>query len=196
MTAKEQKFLTLFAEAARCRLPEDEKEFLSAMSGLAAFDVSSALLAWEYFLATLDGEAAKSPALAAVITDGTERVIAAKSQQRLIKAITDSAVIRAGIYRRSPTAMSRAETAAYAAQVLLSGKSEEGDDIMRCAMKNASGNFGPFMAAVVDRLIVELVRKNPAKPSFPKKLSAQILAFSDKIKGPEKAFIAQRIREL
>ncbi len=196
MTAKEQKFLTLFAEAARCDLPADGEVFLSAMGALAAFDAQYAFLAWEYFLSSGDAGMAKDERIASVLTDGTEHAVAAKAPSRMPKIIADSAIIRAGIYRRSPTALSRSETAGYAAQLLISGRTAECDDLFRCAMRNASGGFGPFMAAVVDRLIVEQSRKNPSRPSLPKKLAAQVLAFSDKIKGPERAFIAQRIREL
>ena len=196
MTAKEQKFLNLVFTAAKHSLPADAASYYKTVDALISFDYSSAVLVWEYFMTEEDGRMAENPALAAVLTDGTESIFEKKAGSRFVKLLTDSHTVRDGIYRRSPTALKRAETIGYAAQLMLSGKTEESDDILKSAMKNASGDFGPFMAAVVDRLIIELTRKNPNKPSFPKKLAAQVLSFSEKIKGPEKAFIAQRIREL
>lgn len=196
MTAKEQKFLSLFADAARQDLPRSGDAFLRAMSGLVRHDFMSAVLAWEYFLSERDIAMNKDKALAGLLTDGVEKIFEAQAASRFVRLLTDSAPVRDAIYRRSATALSRPETAGYAAQMLLSGRDAESEELMKSAMKNPSGGFGPFMSAVVDRLIIELSKKNPSRPSFPKKLAAHVLAFSEKIKGPEKAFIAQRIREL
>lgn len=195
MTAKEQKFLSLFAAAARIELPAGGEELKKVMAALIAHDYASAVLVWEYLLAERDADMNKDAALASLLTDGIGNVFEAKAAPRMLRLLSDSAAVREAVYRRSPTALSRPETIGYAAQMLLSPRETESEDILAKAMKNASGNFGAFMAAVVDRLIVELTRKN-GKPSFSKKLAARVLVFSEKIKGPEKAFIAQRIREL
>ena len=195
MTAKEQKFINLISSAAVLDLPHDSVKFNKVISDLITFDYASAVLLWEYYLTDKDREMSKSDALASMLTDGVEKVFESKAGSRFLKLLTDSAVIRDALYRRSASALSRSETIGYAAQLMISGKPES-DELLKSAFRNAGGNFGAFMAAVVDRLIIELSRKNPAKPSFPKKLATQVLSFSEKIKGPEKAFIAQRIREL
>lgn len=195
MTAKEQKFIHLVSSAAILDLPHDSVKFNKVISDLIAFDYASAVLVWEYYLADKDGEMAKDETLVSMLTDGVEKVFESKAGSRFLKLLTDSAVIRDAVYRRSASALSRSETIGYAAQLMLSGKPES-EELLKSAFKNTSGNFGAFMAAIVDRLIIELSRKNPSKPSFPKKLATQVLSFSEKIKGPEKAFIAQRIREL
>lgn len=194
MTAKEQKFLALFAETARIELPRDGEGFIRIMRELLAFDVQKAILVWEYHLAAHSASLAGDKALASLLADGV-RAEFGKSAGRLARAVTDSRAVREAVYRFGPTSLSSAETAAVAAQLMLAGKAES-DDVLKNAMKNPFGEFGAFMSAVTDRLIIELSRKNPSGASFPKKLAAQVLSYSEKIRGAERAFIAQRIREL
>lgn len=63
MTAKEQKFLALFAETARIELPRDGEEFIRIMRELLAFDVQKAILVWEYHLAAHSASLAGDKAL-------------------------------------------------------------------------------------------------------------------------------------
>ena len=70
MTAKEQKFLALFAETARIELPRDGEEFIRIMRELLAFDVQKAILVWEYHLAAHSASLAGDKALASLLVDG------------------------------------------------------------------------------------------------------------------------------
>lgn len=166
------------------------------MTELAAFDYGAAVTVWEFFLTESDSALGRSD-YAELLIDKTEKLMENVSASKFVRALSESAALRGAIYRRSATALTRSETIGYEVQFVLGGKFSESEDVLKNAMKNNGGaEYGKFLAAVVDRIIIELVKKNPAKPSFPKKLATHILEYADKIKGPEKALIAQRIREL
>lgn len=196
MNAKEQKYLGLLKRLMRLELPAQDKEYISAMGELAAFDYGAAVTLWEFFLTESESALGRSE-YAELLIDKTEKLMESVSATRFVRCLSESPVVRGAVYRRSATALSRAETIGYEVQFVLGGKFAESEDVLKNAMKNNGGAYyGKFLAAVVDRMIIELVKKNPAKPSFPKKQATHILEYSEKIKGPEKALIAQRIREL
>lgn len=196
MNAKEQKYLGMLKRIMRLELPAQGKEYIAVMKELAAFDYASAVTLWEFFLTESDSALGRSE-YAELLVDRTEKLMEEMSATKFARSLAESAIIRSGIYRRSATALRRAETIGYEVQFVLGGKFDESEDVLKNAMKNNGGAYyGKFLAAVVDRMIIELVKKNPAKPSFPKKQATHILEYSEKIKGPEKALIAQRIREL
>lgn len=196
MNAKEQKYLGLLKRLMRLELPAQDKEYVSAMTELAAFDYGAAVTVWEFFLTESDSALGRSD-YAELLIDKTEKLMENVSASKFVRALSESTALRGAIYRRSATALTRSETIGYEVQFVLGGKFSESEDVLKNAMKNNGGaEYGKFLAAVVDRIIIELVKKNPAKPSFPKKQATHILEYADKIKGPEKALIAQRIREL
>ena len=196
MNAKEQKYLGLLKRLMRLELPAQDKEYVSAMTELAAFDYGAAVTVWEFFLTESDSALGRSD-YAELLIDKTEKLMENVSASKFVRALSESAALRGAIYRRSATALTRSETIGYEVQFVLGGKFSESEDVLKNAMKNNGGaEYGKFLAAVVDRIIIELVKKNTAKPSFPKKQATHILEYADKIKGPEKALIAQRIREL
>lgn len=196
MNTKEQKYLGLLKRIMRLELPAQGKEYISALGELAAFDYGAAVTLWEFFLTESESALGRSD-YTELLVDGTEKLMEDVSATKFARCLAESPIVRSGIYRRSATALRRAETIEYEVRFILGGKLAESEDVLKNAMKNNGGaDYGRFLAAVVDRAISELARKNPSGPSFPKKQAAHILEYADKIKGPEKALIAQRIREL
>ena len=194
MTAKEIKYMGILKRYFAAGQNNDEKEYVAVMNAALEFDYASAVRLWEYALAESEASMTDS-SHARVLADVTEAVFEKKNAARLARTIAESAPVRNAIYRYSQTALTRAEPTGYLASALVTGKTAEAEEIMKCAVRNASGDFGPFLLAAVERVIIELLKKN-AKSPMPKKLSALLLAYADKIKGDEKALIYQRIREL
>lgn len=195
MTAKEIKYMGLLKKYFTAGVNRDEAEYVAAMTAALNFDYNAAVTLWEYALVECDAKMFDKE-YARVLADVTETVFEKKNASRLAKTIIENTYVCNAIYRWSRTALSRKEPIGYLVTLLAGGKTEDAEEIMKCALKNANCSFGAFLLAVVDRVIIELLKKN-AKNPMPKKVSTLILAYADKIKGgEEKALIYQRIREL
>lgn len=194
MTAKEIKYMGLLKRYFAAANSRDEREYAAVMEAAIDFDYPSAVRLWEYALLECESKMSDKN-YARVLCDETEAVFEKNNAARLARTIADSPTVRAALYRYSFTSLSRPEPIGYLVSAVVSGKTDEAEDIMKCALKNADGRFGEFLLAAVERVIIELIKKN-AKNPMPKKISALLLSYADKIKGAEKALIYQRIREL
>ena len=75
-------------------------------------------------------------------------------------------------------------------------KTAPAEEFFKCLVKNERIAYGPFMKTLLERVFIELMKKNPAKKmEMPRKLGTLLLAYIAKIKTDEKAMLEQRVRE-
>lgn len=194
MTAKEYKYLNILKDYFAASGAEG---WSKAMNAALGYDYPTAVLLWEYALTENESRLSR-PEYADVYADATEALFEKKNASRFARMLLESQVIRNAVYRFSRTSLGRAETVGYLANLLVAGKTDDADEIIRCASRNTAGGktFGQFLLAAVERTIIELLKKGGGKSPMPRKVSSFILENAEKVKGPEKALIIQKVKEI
>ncbi len=197
MTAKEYKYYALLDKFFSVDAMSDPEAFGGALKAVAAVDFAAAARLWEYELTKNDGKL-DLPAYADVYADVAAAALVDAARPKFARLLLDSDTVRSAVYRRSRRSLSDPVMTDIVVSMLTSGKTEDADELLKCAQRNTAAGgatFGAFLLAVVDRTIVGLIKKSSKNP-MSKKLSAFLLAQADKVSGDEKALIIQRIKEL
>lgn len=186
MNANLTKFYAAFtAFCASDRTVPDVKKHVPDM--LAA-DFARTAEMWEYFAAADDTDP--------VFGDGMFRLFFAKSPKATVKLLTDVPAIRKIVYGLSP-AVTEGDLLQIVADLLLSGKLADGEELIKCVLKNPNTAFGAYMKALVEKLFVEILKRSDnARIVMNRKLSALLLPYIAKIKTDERALLEQRIKEI
>ena len=80
--------------------------------------------------------------------------------------------------------------------LLSNNKTDPAEDIFKCVVKNERIAYGPFMKELLERVFIEILKKNPSKKlEMSRKLATLLLSYVSKIKTDERAMLEQRIRE-
>ena len=195
MVAKEYKKYDLIIKIGNT-LPEDTS--LPAMFGeLATIDFGAAVEMWEYMLNLHVAELQR-----VVISHNLESrvydVLMSKSEVRLKQALTESAPLARLIYTSSATSAIGGNLA-FLASLVLTNKIEQASELLKLvvANKNTNIDFGDRMKLILDAVFDTYCAKNNTKvPSLNRKQTMMLLEFALKIKGPNKALLVQRIKEL
>ena len=193
MNTKQLKYLSLFEEMSKADILGEAtaKKYFTSFINL---DYSLALEIWDYLATTRETELSKNADKARVL-GGSVLELFYKNGARTAKAIYELPTVRKTVYQYSPSA---GENAAFNSRVdLLSGnKTDQADEILKCLVKNERIQYGPVMKNVLERLFIEILKKNPSKKlEMSRKLSTLLLSYVSKIKTDERAMLEQRIRE-
>ena len=109
MTTKEQKHMTLLKSCFRLDCVAQEGEYLRIMEDMISLDYQSAVLLWEFLLADNEVNFTHAPYVA-TFADATLKVFEKVAAGRILKTITESAIIRSAVYRYSAESLCRDET--------------------------------------------------------------------------------------
>ena len=78
----------------------------------------------------------------------------------------------------------------------MGNKTDVAEEYFKCLVKNERIAYGPFMKEVLERLFIEILKKNPAKRvEMSRKLSSLMTTYIGKIKTDERSMLAQRVKE-
>ena len=118
------------------------------------------------------------------------------NRTRTVKAITTAAAVTKCFYT-----LSSAPYCGSALEILVgfivSAKLEDADTLLKALFKNEKSHFGAGMVKVLDAYFAALKSKQTAaKPDIPKKVATFLFGWFEKIKTPEKALLAQRLKEV
>ena len=185
MNANRIRFYNLFAEI--CREPSASK-LTKNMSALAGLDFAAAAEVWDYF-ATVNPD---DP----IYGEEVFRLFYSKSAKATVKLVKENPSIRKSVFGLSPS-VAEGVLLSVVSDSLLSGKTEEADELIRCVFKNASVTFGAYMKALVEKLFVEILKKNNnSRIVINKKVTAPLLSHIARIKTDERALLEQRLKEI
>ena len=194
MNAKQLKFLSTFEQmcAADPLTETAAKKFFPAF-----LNIESAMDAdvWDYLAKTYENNIAAIRDLGAFFGDNVLDLFYKKAASRVVKIFADAPAVRRVVYQYAPLA---ADGTAFGILVdLLAGnKTDAADEILKCLVKNERIAYGAFLKAVLERLFIEILKKNPAKKiEMPRKTATLLLTYIAKIKTDERAMLEQRIRE-
>lgn len=194
MNAKQLKFLSVFEEMSRAGFT-DEATVKKHFPAVLRLDFALALDLWDYICSAYENDLAASKDVAALLGGTVADMFYKQAAQKTVKALADLPSVRRAVYQYSPRA---GEGVAFGILVdlLSANKTDAADDLLKCLLKNGDVPYGPTMKKLLERVFIELMKKNPAKKmEMPRKLATLLLSYVSKIKTDEKAMLEQRIRE-
>ncbi len=193
MNAKEIKFLQVFESFAKTSYLTDLESLKKYIKSFAAVDFNYAVNIWEYI--AVNETALSSPVKGAFLSDVIFTALCDIAPAKTLKALSDNSILRRTAYQYSAAALSDARFTAFT-DAILSSKFDAADDIIRILQKNTVLSFGEYMKKSIDRIIVELLKKNPKKIEMSRKLNEYLNSAVKKIKTDERTMLEQRLREI
>ena len=195
MNAKELKFLELFDAFVRIDIAADKMALTKSIRQFMDLDYQMAVNVWEYLAATKEDKLGKDEKLAEIIGFELFNQFYARAAVKCVKAICDVATVRRAVYQYSKNA--GAENAlAILVDLLVANKVNSGEEILKCLLKNERIQYGQVLKRMLERVFIELLKKNPAKIEMNRKLAEMLLTYIRKIKTDERAMLEQRIKEI
>lgn len=195
MNLKQLKFMQMFAELIKNAKISSAESMQTYFTPVLNFDLSLAQDLWEYLIITNDATIAKNKIIGEVIGENIFAMFFSKSPAKTIKIIYDVAAVKKVVYQYNPKACT-GENMNILTDALMSLKLDEGEDILKCLMKNSYIEFGASLKTLLERIFIETLKRNPTKKiEINKKLSTLLLSYIAKIKTDERALLEQRIRE-
>ena len=120
------------------------------------------------------------------------RISETKTRQLFI----DSLPLFKLVYQQCASAVTGANLE-FLVNLILSAKFDAADEALRCIRANASGDFGDRMRILVDAVFITYCSKHNVKvPILNRKQVHLLLSHIEKVKGPNKTLLMQRIKEI
>ena len=194
MNAKELKFLELFEEFLQIDIITDKIALSKSLKKLMDFDYIMAQNVWEYLSSTKEDKLIKDASYASVIGYEFLNLFYAKAAQKCVKSIVDVAAIRRSVFQYNAKA-SDEKALQILVDLLIANKLPTSDEIFKSLAKNPHIHYGQSIKRILERVFIELLKKNPTKIIMSAKLADLFLTYIRKIKTEEKAMLEQRIKE-
>lgn len=194
MNAKQLKFYSLFEDMSKADVLLDAtaKKFMTSFLNL---DFALALDVWDYVCTAHEGKLAQSKETAETYGSVVLDMFVKKGAPKTVKAINDLPAVRKAVYQYA-LVPDGGTAFGILVDLLSANKTDAADEIFKCLVKNERIEYGPLLKAVLERLFIEILKKNPSKKiEMSRKLSALLLSYVQKIKTDERAMLEQRIRE-
>lgn len=195
MNAKDLKFLQLFEGFVKTDFLADKNLLTKSVKSFLDLDYLLAINMWDYLASAREIEMSKDTNVANLIGDTIFKAFYDRASTKCVKAITDTPSISRAVYQYSSTA-GLGDSFTILTELLVAGKIDYSEDILKNLVKNDKISFGETMKRVLEKVFIELLKKNPAKIEMSKKLSTLVLTYVKKIKSDERAMLEQRIREI
>ncbi|MDE7395168.1 MAG: hypothetical protein K2M95_03505 [Clostridiales bacterium] len=194
MNAKQFKYMQIFEQYVQDGLL-DEKAAKKHFASLLQLDYPLALDTWDYVCSAYEQELADSEDAGRLLGDTVFALFYEKNAQRTVKALLELPQVRKAVFSYSPAA-DKGTTFSLLVDALVANKTETAEEYLKCLVKNERIEYGPFMKEVLERLFIEILKKNPSKRvEMSRKLSALMMTYIGKIKTDERAMLLQRVKE-
>ena len=194
MNAKELKFLELFEEFLTIDIVADKIALSKSIKKLMDFDYTMAQNVWEYLSSAKEDKLVKDANFANAVGFEILNLFYAKAMQKCVKSIVDVASIRRVVYQYNAKS-AEDKALQIIVDLLVANKLPASDEIFKCLVKNSSIHYGQAIKLILEKVFIELLKKNPTKIMMSAKLADLFLTYIRKIKTEEKAMLEQRIKE-
>lgn len=195
MNSKQLKFLQTFSSLSNVNVLDDKKAFYQCIKTFLDIDYQMAVDVWEYISITYENDMIATKDNSAILASGVFDLFYEKSSVKCAKAINELMPIRKAVYQYSPDC-NNGGSFNILVDLLLSNKTTEAEEIFKFLVKNERIHYGKMFKAALERLFIEILKKNPAKKiEMSRKLTDLLLRYIAKIKTEEKALLEQRVRE-
>jgi len=195
MNPKDLRFYELFEAFFKTDFTADRLGLQKSFKRFLDLDYQIAVDVWDYLCTTRENELTKDERLANILGFDLLNVFYTRAGQKCVKAINTIPTIRRAVYQY--TKHGATETAQnILVELLVANKIIPAEELLRCLHKNTRIHYGKTIQQILERVFIELLKKNPAKIEMPRKLSDLFLSFIRRIKTDEKAMLEQRIKEI
>ncbi|MCL2598518.1 MAG: hypothetical protein FWD76_01225 [Firmicutes bacterium] len=197
MDTKRYKYLGLFAELAKVGV-SNEGELLAKFDAVMALSFDYGAEVWEYLCMAHEGLAQNNAGFSQVLGDKIFAKMYEENGAKTVKVVCDTVAIGKMVFGYNPQAASDLAQAVVAGW-LTSGKYDNADYAMAMVAKNIRVDYTKYMDILVAFAISECMDKakqTGSRPSVPKKMGEILTKFVGKLKGPDKARLLQRIKEI
>ena len=171
----------------------DTKILVKFFDGVLALDYGKAVEMWEYFTTVYDEAIAKDTKLSAFFGDELLEIFYKTDDKKTIKLLLENGAVSSTVYQYG-TLNSIALN--YLMELLVGGKVEYADYILKFIIKNQRLEFGPVFKNIMTAMIDSLTAKTGQPPKLNKKIESMLMGYVEKIKTAEKALLKQRLVEL
>ena len=201
MNSKLMKYYETMLNFGKADYVTEPKLLHKFIAYLLDYDYQIAFDMWEYVLIK-ESDLVSDPKYARSFGDEVLNLFMAKGEPKAVKAINDSLPVRQVIYQYSAAACEnpKSQTYKFLLNMLLTNKLTDADEILKCFVKNTAiaEPYPKTFKKIVDDIIVEILKKaaNKSKVEMPRKLAALLKEYITKMKGPEKALLEQKIKEV
>ena len=173
----------------------DNPQIAVQLAELCAIDFQTAFEMWEFMLAENQQRLGDS-AVCVNLEEKPFGMFNRISESRTRQMLTESLPLIRLIYGQSLSSVAGTNLI-FLINLILSGKLDSADEILRCIKLNTTGKFSDRMRTIVDSLFREYCIRNSVKvPVLSRKQSALLLGYVDKVTGPNKKLLTQRIKEV
>jgi len=194
MTAKELKFLELFEEFSKLDITADRLVLGKMLKQFMTLDFGLATNVWEFLAFSKEDRLAKEERFSEIVGFELLNLYHTNNAARTIKALADVAPIRRAVYQYSKNA-DQEKALAILVDYLVAGKVTIADEIFKSLAKNQRIHYGQAIKRILEKVFIELLKKNRNKIEMSRKLGDLFLVYIAKIKTEEKAMLEQRIKE-
>ncbi|MCL2847358.1 MAG: hypothetical protein FWE13_01230 [Firmicutes bacterium] len=194
MNSKEIKFLELFEEFSKIDIVNDKSSFSKSLKKFLDFDYALAVDLWEYLSNSKEEKLIKDEKFATAIGFDFFNQFYAKASIKCIKTINDNASIRRSVYQHAKEANDE-KALQIIVDLIVAGKLPQADEIFKGLTKNTRIHYGQAIKKILEKVFIELLKKNPNKVVMSQKQADLFLNYIGKIKTEEKAMLEQRIKE-
>jgi hypothetical protein len=161
------------------------------------YDYDAAADIWEYILVTHEKLIESAPA---VLTQDILSLFMEANKTKTLKLVTENPLITKALYGVNPLAC-EGLTLEILVGYIAGTKTAEADELLKQVYKNTAvkKSFGENMKIIIERLFVVILSRlgnTTKRVELNKKQVVFLLGYIEKIKGPEKALLEQRIKEL
>jgi len=194
MNAKEVKFLELFEEFSKIDILENKLALSKSLKSFMTLDYNLAVNVWEFLACAKEHRLAKEEKFAELVGFEFLNLFSANNATKTAKVLADVPSVRRAVYQYSKNA-GQEKSLQVLVDYLVAGKVLVADEIFKVLAKNQRIHYGQAMKRVLERVFIELLKKNPSKIEMNKKLADLFLVYIAKVKTEEKAMLEQRIKE-
>ena len=179
---------TAAADAGDAKLP-------TLLAELCAIDFTTAFEMWEYMLMQNQAQLSDTK-VCANIEEKPFGMFLRVSETKTRQLFCESLPLQKLVYGVCATS-GTSHNLAFLVNLILSNKLDNADECLRCMKSNGSVDFSEKMRVVVDGVFSTYCARNNVKvPVLNKKQVKLLLSHVEKVRGPNKALLTQRLKEL
>lgn len=198
MNFKLLKYYDRIFEFGKADVLSEPNKVYDFFSYLLEYDFENAAEIWEYLLEVKKSALSSSQVVISLI-DNILKLFVEKSASRTSKLLIDNAALRTAIYQRST--MENPFLLNVVSNLLITSKLEAAEEFLKVLQKNEAlpAGFSKTLREIIE-MVIEGLRQTAAKKNIivqmPRKVSAILLTYINKIKGADKALLTQKIKEV
>ena len=193
MNAKKTRQYNLIIEiaatdAADAKLP-------TLLAELCATDFTTAFEMWEFMLAQSQAQLGDAE-VCVNIEEKPFSMFLRISETKTRQLFCESLPLQKLVYGNCATG-GTSHNLGFLVNLVLSNKLDNADECLRCLKSNSAVDFNEKMRIVVDSVFSTYCARNNVKvPVLNKKQVKLLLSYVEKVRGPNKALLTQRLKEL